>query len=158
MIEWYWKRFNELTVDELYSVLHARATVFVVEQRCVYTDIDGLDSQAWHLFAVDTDSPSKPLVAYARVFAPDPETGDARIGRVLTVSEYRDRGLGKALLQRALQHVETNWQGTAVRLSAQQYLRAFYESFGFLKVSGPYLEDGIPHLDMRRGKSAKPVS
>jgi len=150
MIEWYWKRFEDLSVSELYTVLEARAKVFVVEQRCVYKDIDGLDDQAWHLYAVDTEAPKAPLVAYARVFAPDGESSDARIGRVLTVSEFRDRGLGKALLQRALQHVETNWPGSPVRLNAQQYLRTFYESFGFSKVSGPYLEDGIPHLDMRR--------
>ena len=150
MIEWYWKRYEELTNSELYRVLEARSVVFVIEQRCVYTDIDNLDEQAWHLFAIDTEAPHTPLVAYARVFAPDPETGDARIGRVLTIAEYRDRGLGKALLQRSLQHVETNWPGTAVRLNAQQYLRAFYESFGFVKISGPFLEDGIPHLDMRR--------
>ncbi|MGI4983793.1 MAG: GNAT family N-acetyltransferase [Janthinobacterium lividum] len=150
MIEWYWKRFYELSVTELYAILEARSTVFVIEQRCVYTDIDNLDDRAWHLFAVDTDSSRAPLVAYARIFAPDPESGEARIGRVLTIAEYRDRGLGKALMQRALQQVETNWAGSAVRLSAQQYLRVFYESFGFAKVSGPYLEDGIPHLDMRR--------
>lgn len=150
MIEWYWKRFEELTNSELYRVLEARSVVFVIEQRCVYMDIDNLDEQAWHLFAVDTESPYTPLVAYARVFAPDPETGDARIGRVLTIAEYRDRGLGKALMQRSLQQVETNWPGAAVRLNAQQYLRAFYESFGFVKISGPFLEDGIPHLDMRR--------
>jgi ElaA protein len=151
MIEWYWKRFEELTVHELYHVLEARSVVFVIEQRCVYADIDGRDPDAWHLFAVDTESPQAPLVAYARVFAPDPELGgDASIGRVLTIAEYRDRGLGKALMQRSLQQVEAHWPGIAVRLNAQQYLRAFYESFGFFKVSGPFLEDGIPHLDMRR--------
>lgn len=150
MIEWHWKRFDELTVNELYNVLEARSTVFVVEQRCVYADIDRLDLKAWHLFAVDTDSPQAPLVAYARVFGPDEDSSDTRIGRVLTISEYRDRGLGKALLQRALEQVETHWPGVPVRLNAQQYLRSFYESFGFNKVAGPYLEDGIPHLDMRR--------
>lgn len=150
MIEWYCKRFEELTVSELYSVLEARSMVFVVEQRCVYTDIDRLDPIAWHLFAVDTEASGTPLVAYARVFGPDADNGDARIGRVLTVSEYRDRGLGKVLMERALQEVEAHWPAKPVRLNAQQYLRSFYESFGFSKVSGPYLEDGIPHLDMRR--------
>ncbi|KKB64055.1 hypothetical protein WM40_08390 [Robbsia andropogonis] len=150
MIEWYCKRFDEMTVEELYGVLEARSTVFVVEQRCVYMDIDGRDRKAWHLFALDTSLPDAPLVAYARLFGPDDESTDARIGRVLTVSEFRDRGLGKTLMQKALQHVQDVWPGVPVRLNAQQYLRAFYESFGFSKVSGPYLEDGIPHLDMRR--------
>ncbi|WP_347554696.1 GNAT family N-acetyltransferase [Robbsia sp. KACC 23696] len=150
MIEWYCKRFDELTVKELYSVLEARSTVFVVEQRCVYMDIDGRDETARHLFARDSSLPAAPLVAYARLFGPDDESKDARIGRVLTVSEFRDRGLGKILMQKALQQVEDLWPGVPVRLNAQQYLRVFYESFGFSKVSGPYLEDGIPHLDMRR--------
>jgi ElaA protein len=150
MIEWYCKRFDELTVKELYSVLEARSTVFVVEQRCVYVDIDGRDHAARHLIARDTSLPDAPLVAYARIFGPDEESNDARIGRVLTVSEFRDRGLGKTLMQKALQQVEALWPGVPVRLNAQQYLRVFYESFGFSKVSGPYLEDGIPHLDMRR--------
>lgn len=150
MIEWYCKRFDELTVKELYSVLEARSTVFVVEQRCVYVDIDGRDEAARHLFARDVSLPDAPLVAYARIFGPDAESNDARIGRVLTVSEFRDRGLGKTLMQKALQHVEMLWPDVPVRLNAQQYLRVFYESFGFSKVSGPYLEDGIPHLDMRR--------
>lgn len=151
MIEWYWKRFEELTVNELYKVLDARAAVFVIEQRCLYSDIDRRDAQAWHLLAIDTALPERPLAAYARVFGPSAENADARIGRVLTVSEYRDRGLGKALMQRALEQIEIHWSGQSVRLNAQQYLRSFYESFGFVKLSDPYLEDGIPHIDMRRG-------
>ncbi|WP_235838048.1 GNAT family N-acetyltransferase [Chitinasiproducens palmae] len=149
-LEWRCKAFAELDTLELYRVLEARCAVFVVEQRCVYADIDGLDVEAVHLFAIDNGAPDQPLVACARLFAPTEEEPLAQIGRVLTAAQYREHGIGRMLMQRALDEVARRWPHTPIRLNAQQYLRAFYESFGFKRTGGPYLEDGIPHIEMRR--------
>lgn len=166
-LEWRWKPFSALTAVEVYDMLEARNAVFVVEQQCVYNDVDGLDQGAWHLFAyshgtaaqagtktrVGTElaSPSVPpmLAGYLRVLLPDASDTDVRIGRVLTTSDFRRIGLGSVLLEQALKHILTQWPGAAIKLHAQAHLQMFYGAFGFEAISEVHDEDGIPHVWMR---------
>jgi ElaA protein len=152
-LEWRWKAFEDLTTAEVYAMLAARSAVFVVEQKCVYEDVDGLDSEAWHLFAYGPgDAGSKqrpPLAGYLRVLLADADDTDIRIGRVLTTAEFRGIGLGNVMLERALAHIRAQWPGTPIRLHAQAHLQGFYGAFGFTPVSEIHEEDGIPHVWMR---------
>jgi ElaA protein len=152
-LEWRWKAFDDLTTAEVYAMLAARSAVFVVEQNCVYGDIDGLDSDAWHLFAFGPGEASSnrraPLAGYLRVLLPDADDTDIRIGRVLTTAEFRGIGLGNAMLERSLTHIRAQWPGTPIRLHAQAHLQGFYGAFGFTPVSEIHEEDGIPHVWMR---------
>lgn len=150
--EWRWKPFENLTAGEVYAMLAARSEVFVVEQNCVYGDIDGLDAQAWHLFAFGSPSADETplkLAGYLRVLLPDQTDSDIRIGRVLTTSGFRGMGLGNKMLERALEHISAQWPGMPVRLHAQAHLQGFYGAFGFAPVSDIHDEDGIPHVWMR---------
>lgn len=156
--EWRWKAFDDLTNFEVYAMLAARSEVFVVEQNCVYGDVDGLDTQAWHLLAFGPASPDgagsadeapPKLAAYLRVLLPDERDPDIRIGRVLTTSGFRGLGLGNTMLGRVLDHIAAQWPGTPMRLHAQAHLQGFYGAFGFTPVSDIHDEDGIPHVWMR---------
>ncbi|RAS38255.1 GNAT family N-acetyltransferase [Paraburkholderia bryophila] len=149
-LEWRWKAFGDLSSAEVYAMLAARSAVFVVEQNCVYGDIDGLDLDAWHLFAFGPgDERYPPLAGYLRVLLPDAEDSDIRIGRVLTTAPFRGIGLGNAMLERALEHIRAQWPGTPIRLHAQAHLQGFYGAFGFTPVSEIHDEDDIPHVWMR---------
>jgi ElaA protein len=152
-LEWRWKAFDDLTTAEVYAMLAARSAVFVVEQNCVYGDIDGLDSDAWHLFAFGPsdafNNKRPPLAGYLRVLLPDADDTDIRIGRVLTTAEFRGIGLGNAMLERSLAYIRAQWPGTPIRLHAQAHLQGFYGAFGFTPVSEIHEEDGIPHVWMR---------
>jgi ElaA protein len=152
-LEWRWQAFADLTSVEVYETLAARSAVFVVEQNCVYADIDGLDMQAWHLSAygpaADAAAASAPLAGYLRVLLPDAGDPDVRIGRVLTTAPFRGIGLGNAMLERALVHIRAQWPGTPIRLHAQAHLQKFYGAFGFAPVSEIHDEDGIAHVWMR---------
>jgi ElaA protein len=149
-IEWHWKTFDALTPHELHAVLAARCAVFIMEQQCIYADIDGLDPAAWHLFGRDTSQAEQPLAAYARVFGPDAGDSAVRIGRVLTAPAYRKLGLGKILIDRAMLRVPDYWPQTPIRLHAQAHLQEFYGLFGFIPTSEIHLEDEIPHVWMQR--------
>ncbi|PHR65146.1 MAG: GNAT family N-acetyltransferase [Idiomarina sp.] len=110
-------------------------------------DPDGTDVNALHLWA---NSDTETVVAYARIFLGEGGDGYSRIGRVLTAQSVRRLGLGRELMQRALDVCHTYTPTLPIRLGAQVYLRAFYESFGFVAISKEYLEDDIPHIDMER--------
>jgi ElaA protein len=152
-LQWRWKAFDELTSAEVYAMLAARSAVFVMEQNCLYGDIDGLDLDAWHLFAFGAKAGAgatrPPLAGYLRVLLPDPHDSDIRIGRVLTTVDFRGIGLGNAMLDRAIAHIRKQWPGTPMRLHAQAHLQGFYGAFGFEPVSAIHEEDGIPHVWMR---------
>lgn len=151
-LDWRWKAFGALDAREVYEMLQARSEVFVVEQNCVYGDIDGLDPGAWHLFAWDWvgEAGERPVLAgYLRVLLPDAGDPDVRIGRVLTTAGYRGIKLGNALLERSIQHIAQQWPGVPMRLHAQAHLQKFYGAFGFKPVSDVHDEDGIPHIWMR---------
>ncbi|MDX1451594.1 MAG: GNAT family N-acetyltransferase [Oleiphilaceae bacterium] len=146
-IHWQVHAFDTLTTEQLYAVLRLRETVFVVEQQCIYHDIDGLDLNAEHILALRGHK--KELVAYCRVLAPGVRYEEVAIGRVIVAAPYRHSGLGGKLMQRALRHCDHRYPGTGVRISAQQHLVTFYQRQGFTVVSEPYDEDGIPHVEMR---------
>ncbi|MFM0177379.1 GNAT family N-acetyltransferase [Paraburkholderia aspalathi] len=148
-LEWRWKAFEDLTAAEVYAMLAARSAVFVIEQNCLYGDIDGLDSDAWHLFAFGPGEKKPALAGYLRVLLPDADDTDIRIGRVLTTAEFRGIGVGNAMLERSLAHIRAQWPGTPIRLHAQAHLQGFYGAFGFMPVSDIHEEDGIPHVWMR---------
>lgn len=140
------RTFDQLNVRELYALLRLRSEVFVVEQQCLYLDLDGKDSRALHLLGFEGDQ----LAAYTRIFAPGDYFGQASIGRVAVSPEYRRRGLGREIMLASLAAVEESFGQVPVCLSAQSYLRRFYEELGFLAEGEEYLEDGIPHILMVR--------
>lgn len=140
------KKFSELTTREVYDILQLRSEVFVVEQDCVYQDIDGKDEIALHLFAYK----NKRMVAYARLFAPGDYFKEASIGRVIIEEIERKFGYGHQLMEVANRAVETHFNTSKVHLSAQQYLVKFYNAHGYLEIGDGYLEDGIPHIGMEK--------
>ncbi|GEN10114.1 ElaA protein [Myxococcus fulvus] len=151
MPSWQWKAFTELTLEELYAVLALRQEVFVVEQRSIYQDVDGLDPSSMHLLAHEGEGPERFLSAYLRILPPDVKfPGAASLGRVVTSPRARGRGLGRELTERGIAQLETLYPDTTVRISAQDYLRAFYTSLGFIAEGEVYDEDGIPHIEMSR--------
>lgn len=138
------KRFNELSTHELYAVLQLRAEVFVVEQDCVYQDLDNKDLDAYHVLGVlDTK-----IVAYARIFKPGDYFLESSIGRIVVKKEFRKFQYGYQLVQNSIQFIENNLQQNKILISAQSYLSKFYNSLGFTQVGEEYLEDGIPHIKM----------
>ena len=140
------KRFNELSAVELYKTLQLRSEVFVVEQNCVYQDIDGKDEKALHLLGEFDNK----IVAYSRIFKPNDYFENASIGRVLIAQEYRAKKWGHELMQKSIEGIQTHLGIQPITISAQLYLKKFYESHGFLQVSETYLEDGIEHIEMFR--------
>lgn len=138
------KTFTELKLKDLYNLLQLRSEVFVVEQNCVYQDIDGKDMKALHLLGYNDDT----LIAYTRCFAPADYFEEASIGRVIVKKNYRNSGYGHEILQASLKEIENRYNTTNIKLSAQQYLTEFYESHGFYQTGYGYLEDGIPHIAM----------
>jgi ElaA protein len=119
----------------------------VVEQNCVYQDIDGKDEKAIHLIGEDNGK----IVAYARIFKPNDYFEQASIGRVVVKESYRDKKLGHLLMREAIRVIETHFEETKITISAQLYLKKFYESHGFVQNSDMYLEDDIPHIEMKKG-------
>lgn len=140
------KRFNELSVPELYSLLQLRSEVFVVEQNCVYQDIDGKDEKALHIIGEYDEK----TVAYCRLFGPGDYFDTVSIGRVVVSAAYRDRKWGHILMHEALNSINQIFGEGKITISAQLYLKKFYESHGFTQVGEGYLEDNIPHIKMVR--------
>ena len=145
-LKWVWKKFEELNTDELYGLLVVRQRVFVVEQSCHYLDADGKDTSAFHLMGYLDDR----LVAYARILRPGASYAEVSIGRVLTTTEVRGKGVGIDLMKRSLQYIRSEFGNVPVRLSAQTYLLKFYEDLGFKSTGKEYFEDEIPHTEMLR--------
>ena len=145
-LEWKIKRFEALTAIELYNLLQLRSEVFVVEQNCVYQDIDYKDQKALHLIGEDNGQ----TVAYARLFKPKDYFEEASIGRVVVKPSYRAKKLGHILMREAIYFMKHQLGETKITISAQLYLKSFYESHGFIQTSEMYLEDDIPHIEMKR--------
>jgi ElaA protein len=146
-VHWQLAAFDQLDAPSLYALLAARIAVFVVEQACAYQELDGLDPAALHLSGKLEDGR---LVAVARILPPGTRYDQPSIGRVLTLPSMRGTGLGRVLMQRAIEICRQRWPELPIRLAAQQHLEAFYRSLGFVTISDPYDEDGIEHVDMRR--------
>ncbi|WP_434656386.1 GNAT family N-acetyltransferase [Chromobacterium violaceum] len=147
-IAWHCHDFDGFTPLALYQALQLRDRVFVVEQRSIYGDVDGVDTHCLHLSGRDDGGR---LLAYARLIAPGDKYPDAAaIGRVVVAPEARGQGLGKALMAQAVAQCQIHFPGKPVMLSAQVDACALYQSLGFKPVSAPYDDGGIPHVDMRR--------
>jgi ElaA protein len=146
MIQFKIKPFPELSTNELYEMLQLRSEVFVVEQNCVYQDIDGKDQKAIHVLGYSEGI----LVAYSRLFKPKDYFEYASIGRVIVKASHRDQKLGHELMRVSIDAITTLFQETKITISAQLYLQKFYESHGFVVVGESYLEDDIPHIEMKR--------
>ena len=138
------KYFSQLSISELYNLLQLRSEVFVVEQDCVYQDIDGKDEKALHLMGFSNGE----LVAYTRCFAPGIYFNEAAIGRVVVKDNSRKNSFGHDILKASIKAIAEEYGTGAIKLSAQTYLIKFYESHGFQQIGEGYLEDGIPHIAM----------
>ena len=148
-LTWSWRRFGELGVDGVYDMLALRARVFVLEQG-PYLDPDGADRHGWHLLGRNAGGD---LLAYLRVLDPGVKFDEVSIGRVVVDAALRGQGVGHALMREGLARCAAAWPGHAVRISAQAHLQRFYRQHGFEAVSDEYLEDGVPHVQMRRSRS-----
>ena len=139
-----YKKFDQLTTQELYSILQLRSEIFVVEQNCVYQDLDGKDDKALHVLGTKNGN----LVAYTRIFGPNDYFREVSIGRVLVKKTERENGYGKMVMKYSIEIVRDKFKTGAIQISAQKYLEKFYSSLGFTTVGEGYLEDGIPHITM----------
>lgn len=145
-MQWFCKSYDQLTKDELYKILRLRAEVFIVEQDCPYQDVDNKDQKALHVYAMEAEE----VIAYTRIFYAGDYFQEPAIGRVVTKTSYRGSGLGQELMHKTLKNMQERGLSKKIRISAQQYLKSFYESFGFKQIGDPYMEDGIPHIGMLR--------
>lgn len=143
VIHWNWFAFDELSGADVYDMLHLRQQIFVLEQTCLYPDIDGRDPKACHCLGRDANGT---LLAYLRLFAP--VDGQSTIGRVVVAKQARGTGLGRELMQVGIAHSRILYPNAAIWLGAQAHLQRFYGSLGFQPISDIYDEDGIPHIDM----------
>lgn len=139
------KKFDELTTLELYNLLALRAEIFVVEQECVYNDVDGKDLESIHIWLEDDGI----ITAYIRVVAPGVSYKEPSIGRVVVNPDYRNQGLAKKIVSEGIRYITETMAEPKITIGAQEYLFDFYGSFGFNRISETYIEDGIPHLDMQ---------
>ncbi len=140
------KTFQELTVDELYELLRVRTEVFVVEQDCVYQDMDGDDKEAIHVWLTEGDK----VVALARVCPAGVHLPTISIGRVITTE--RGKGYGKQIMLAAIDVAVEHFGATSIDIEAQEYAKGFYEGVGFKQSSDTFMLDGIPHIKMRWGR------
>ena len=146
-IRWQIKPFEALSAAELYDILRLRSEVFVVEQNCVYLDLDGKDKLGLHLFGEFEGK----IVGYSRLFKPGISFENASIGRVVVDASYRDKKWGHELMRQAIAGINFHFGESRITIGAQLYLKKFYESQGFIQTGEVYLEDGIPHIEMQRG-------
>lgn len=138
------KSFEELSTEELYQILRLRSEVFVVEQDCVYQDIDNKDQKAFHVLGYNRGS----LIAYARIFDAGDYFDKPSIGRIIVKQTERNANYGHQLVAVSIDFIHGNFSEKSILISAQVYLLDFYKSHGFQAIGAQYLEDGIPHIQM----------
>lgn len=141
------KHFSELSTEELFEIYKLRVSVFVVEQKCPYQEVDEADRVAYHLWLKDNDG----IQAYARVLPSGVTFPTVSLGRVIAVK--RHFGLGSRIVTAAIQIAEAKLNAKEITIEAQVYARSLYEKHGFRQTSEEFLEDGIPHIQMRRQSS-----
>jgi ElaA protein len=146
MITWTVKKFDELSLEELYAILQLRSEVFVVEQNCVFQDMDNKDQSSYHLMGWESNR----LLAYTRLIPPGAVYEFSAIGRVVTASLARGSGIGKLLMEKSIHELEQLFGEQPIKIGAQLYLKEFYHSFGFKQAGDIYIEDGIEHIEMIR--------
>lgn len=144
MLEIKVKYFKDLTTQELYEILQLRSEVFVVEQDCVYQDIDSKDQNALHVIGYKNNR----VVAYTRIFKPGDYFDLASIGRVVVSQKERDNKYGYVIMEASIKAVKELFKESTIKISAQCYLKQFYSNLEFKKIGEEYLEDGIPHIAM----------
>lgn len=150
-VRWRCLPFAALSVETLYELLRLRSRVFVVEQACLFLDMDGLDAACLHLLGETVNAAGEPcLVAATRLVPSGLAFEEASIGRVVTAPEARGGGLGHALMTESLRQLEAHWGARPIRIGAQAHLEAFYNRHGFVSDNKPYIEDGIAHIEMIR--------
>lgn len=137
------KRFAELSAEELFEIYQLRVSVFVVEQQCPYQEVDAADKAAYHVWLQDEDG----IAAYARVLPKDATFPDVSIGRVIAVR--RRCGLGSRIAAEAVRIAKEKFEADTITIEAQVYARSLYEKLGFRRTSEEFLEDGIPHIQMK---------
>lgn len=143
---WLSKSFGELSLDELYKILQLRQEVFILEQACVYSDLDNKDQKSFHLMGWQEDT----LAAYTRLLPYGVSYPDAAsIGRVLIAKEFRGKGLGEELMLRSIDAVYQLFGKQTIKIGAQEHLKVFYNRLGFEQTSEPYMDAGILHIEMR---------
>ena len=144
--------FDELSARHVHSLLMLRQQIFIIEQTCIFPDIDGLDPLCRHIIAYDGDD----VLAAARIMAPGIDSDHAEqgdrpaIGRVVNSERLRGQGIGREVMRRSIEACARDFPGKPIYLNAQLYLQAFYESLGFVQFGDEYEEDGIPHISMER--------
>lgn len=146
-VQWQLKSFDELDIHELYTLISLRISVFVLEQECLYQELDGKDKVCFHLIGKDEKDT---LIAYARILPPGISYSNVSIGRVLTHMSVRSTGIGHQLIEESLRVIHHHFGNVAIQISAQEHLEKFYKRHGFERTSETYLEDGIPHIEMLR--------
>ena len=145
-LTWSLKKFDDLSAAELYNILRLRSEVFVVEQNCVYLDLDNKDQDCHHLMGLMDGQ----LIAYTRLVPPGVSYEYPSIGRVVTSPSARRGGFGRSLMEKSIEQTKQLYGDAPIRIGAQLYLQSFYTSLGFLTSSDIYLEDGIEHIEMTR--------
>ena len=143
-MEWYSRSFEELSVSELYEILTLRSEVFVVEQQCVFLDMDHKDQKSLHFMGWN----GADLVAYCRILPPGVSYKEPSIGRVVSSPKYRRSGAGRIMMEKAIAITRQLFGDQPIRIGAQLYLSKFYSSLGFEAQGDVYLEDGIEHVEM----------
>ncbi len=158
MLSWVLKKFDDLSLHELYAILQLRNEVFAIEQNCVYPDMDNKDQPAYHLMGwskglllENSDkADSYRLIAYTRIIPPGFSYPEPSIGRVVTSPSARGQGIGKQMMERSIEIIHELFGKIPVKISAQVYLKQFYADLGFFPTGDAYLEDGIEHIEMQR--------
>ena len=140
----YIKTFDDLSNTEIYQILRLRSEVFVVEQECIYQDIDNKDKKAVHIFLKEKNE----IIAYSRVFKEKEYFENPSIGRVVVANKRRMYGVGKKIMNISIDYIKQNIKAKSIEISAQKYLKKFYSNLGFIQQGDEYLEDNIPHLRM----------
>ncbi len=138
------KSFHELSTQELYDILQLRSAVFVVEQDCVYQDLDGKDQKAIHVLGLKNDK----IIAYTRIFKPGDYFKEASIGRVVVSKNERQYKYGYNMMNASIEAIQKEFKEYTIKISAQAYLKTFYKTLGFKEIGEEYLEDDIPHIAM----------
>ena len=144
-LRWRWLMLEQMEPVLLYDMLALREAIFVVEQRCIYQELDGLDKIAEHLLAIQNGK----VVACLRLLPPAASEAGVRIGRVAVASAWRKRGMARLMMQKAIEKARSSYPSSGIFLNAQTYLQGFYLSLGFRVCGDDFLEDGIPHVPMQ---------
>lgn len=155
-VRWQWHAWAALSPDVLHAFLKLRSDIFVVEQNCVFSDMDGVDPACEHLTGFDREGR---LLAYLRLLPPGVKMKEASLGRLVVAADQRRSGLARQAVQRGLERLHARFPGAPIRIGGQTYMERFYASMGFVTIEEPYLEDGIPHVHMLyRGLYSAPDS